>query len=193
MRINAIIFSGLLLISSILTPGRILAQDELGPGQEQWQVIESRFCTILYHPDVDIKKITRRIKINFFNLDAQPSLSGEDSAEEKLSEKVDSLFKKVEQILDMYPRKIHLTIKIFPRQKHLNQEYARKFGGANTPERISYYVHKYATIYTTEEVISQQLLAHEMAHAVCDHYFLILPPERIKELLAQYAEMHLED
>jgi len=158
------------------------------------KVIESRYCTIFCHPDVDIKKVDRRISVNpsdrmFFG---DHSLAS-GSIEDRLAEKVDYILHQVQSILDMYPKKMHLKVNIYKDQKQLDEVYAGIFGQSNKDKFISYYVHKYTTIYTTQQAISKGLLSHEMGHAVVDHYFLILPPENIKEILSQYVEIHLED
>jgi hypothetical protein len=160
-----------------------------------WKVVESRYCTILCHPDVDINRVNKRVRIKLYDivLDKNFYSSKNNSVEGQVAEKFDRIFVKAEKILDMYPRKIHPTVKIFKNQSQLDDEYARTFGHPNRKRRISYYVHKYTTIYTTEQVVRAGILAHEMGHAITDHYFLIPPPEKVKELLAQYVELHLED
>lgn len=185
----------LVIMSSFQFQVDSLAEDAGEPSSEAWRTIESRYCTILCHPDVDVEKINNKIKIRFYDisLDRSRYPLKKRSAEEQLAEKFDRIFQKVEKILDMFPRKIHLTVKVYRNQAQLDDAYAQTFGYADGKERISYYVHKYTTIYTTQQAISQKVLAHEMGHAVTDHYFLILPPEKIKELLAQYVEIHLED
>lgn len=160
-----------------------------------WRIIESKYTTIISHPDVDINKINRKIKIRSYDafLYQSPNLTKDKSIDTQLAAKIDILFQKVEKILDMYPRRIHLKVMIYKNQSLLDRAYAEIFGSMNERRFVSFYVHKYTTIYITERVISEKVLAHEMGHAVVDHYFLILPPEKIKELLSQYVEIHLED
>ena len=160
-----------------------------------WKVIESRYCNILCHPDVDIKRVNNKIRIKLYDvvLDKSFYSSKNNSTEKQVAEKFDRIFVKAERVLDMYPRKIHLTVRIYKNQSQLDNGYARTFGEPNRKRRIAYYVHKYTTIYVTERVIRAGVLAHEMGHAITDHYFLIRPPENVRELLAQYVELHLED
>jgi predicted Zn-dependent protease len=47
------------------------------------------------------------------------------------------------------------------------------------------------TIYTSEQDISDSVIAHEIGHAVVDHFFTVKPPEKIGEMLAQYVDVHL--
>ena len=146
-------------------------------------------------PGVDIKELNRKVKSPSYDILLGESryLRENISAQEQLAEKFDAIFRRVEKILDMYPRKIHLTVKIYKDQSQLDDSYVQLFGALDEKERITFYVHKYTTIYTTEQSITEGVLAHEMGHAVVDHYFLILPPGKIKELLSQIVEIHLKN
>jgi hypothetical protein len=183
----------LLVIVAFQFQAHALAEDVAELFNEQWKVIEAKYCTIFYHPDVDIKGLHNRIKIRFYDIERPHRRLKNRNIEEQLADKFDCIFRKVEKILDMYPRKIHLTVKIYKNQDHLDEAYLARLGCANENKRHSYYIHKDTTIYTTQKAISHRVLAHEMGHAVTDHYFLILPPEKVKEVLCQYVEMHLEE
>ncbi len=192
---SVLIFCLITSISFFQLQNVCLAEDAEELIESDWKIIESKFCTILYHPDVDTERINNKISIRFYDiaLDKSRYTSKNKNIEEQLAEKFDRIFQKVERILDMYPRKIHLKIEIYKNQSQLDKKFLELFNQANTKRLISYYVHKYSTIYTAEHAIRQGVLAHELGHAVIDHYFLIPPPEKIKELLTQYVEIHLED
>ncbi|MBN3038424.1 MAG: hypothetical protein JW869_03280 [Candidatus Omnitrophica bacterium] len=182
----------LITLACLHFAGEASAEDALAFETPEWRNIESQYCTIRYRPEVDLKKINRKIDLTFFDFNPQYYKVKVEEVEQKLAEKFDRLFERVQQILDMFPRKIHINVAIYEDQQQLDDCYYQLFG-PSSKQRISYYVHKYTTIYTTESAISEEVLAHEIAHAIIDHYFLILPPEKIKELLAQYVEFHLED
>jgi hypothetical protein len=158
-----------------------------------WKIIGSEYCTIILHPDVDMEKLNNKIKIRFYAVDKSTFSPKGKTVEEQLAEKIDRIFTKVERVMDMYPDRMHLNIKIFQTQAQLDEEYAKIFSENDGMLRISYYIHKYSTIFTTEQAIREGVVAHEMGHAISDHYFLVKPSEKIKELLAQYAEIHLEE
>ena len=202
MRKIKIVLILLFIVFSFQFQARALAEDIIVPAEgpavpvSEWgRIIESKCCTILCGPDVDIFELNRKIKNPSYDilLGGSRYLRENSNIEEQLAEKFDAIFRRVEKILDMYPRKIHVTVKIYKDQSQLDNSYAQTFGALDGKERISYYIHKYTTIYTTEQVISRGILAYEMGHAVVDHYFLILPPEKIKDLLSQYVEIYLED
>jgi len=158
---------------------------------EEWNAIESAYFTIYYKPDCNVKKIERRLRTRYFYVDEYRRQSKPENTEEKIAYRMDLLLKKIKEILGMHPRKMNLTIKIFKNKKELYEEYENIF---NSQERHkAFYVHKYTTIYTTEGDISDSVMSHEIGHAVVDHYFVVRPPERVRELLAQYVDLHLED
>jgi len=159
------------------------------------KTIESKFCTIAYTPSVDLKKVNARIKFRFRDITLKgnyPSLT-KNSPEAQIAEKFDKLVAKVEKILDMYPRQFHIKVAIYKNQKQLDAAYQEIFGQANKRRFISFYIHKYTTIHISEQSIRAGVLAHEIGHAVVDHYFLVRPSEKIREVLSQYVELHLED
>jgi len=91
----------------------------------------------------------------------------------------------------MYPSKIHIRVNIYRDDRGLDAAYEDLFNEPNTAR--SFYVYKTNILYTTQDAITENILAHEMAHCVIDHYFVILPPKKIQEMLAVYADIHLKD
>jgi len=161
--------------------------------EKEWDVFSTRFCTVFYEEGVNLKTVQRRINLRFSDF-YSPRRYREKvdlSMEDILSEKFDAIFGRVEDILDMYPSRVHVTINIYKGRDGLDAAYEEIF---NEPNRAtSFYIYKTNTIYTTERAISEKILAHEMAHCIIDHYFVILPPRKIQEMLAVYADVHLKD
>ena len=163
---------------------------EIPPETEEWRAIEGAYFTVYYKPDTDLRPIERKLRRSgFFFGSSSDTLS---SAEEKISSRIDRLFRKTEEALDMYPSGIHLTVRIFRSQSELNDEYYRIFKDL-AEDSPAFYIHKYKTIYTTAEGISDSVIVHEMSHAIVDHYFGVLPPEKIREIISSYVETHLEE
>ncbi|MFC1667660.1 hypothetical protein ACFL0P_07390 [Candidatus Omnitrophota bacterium] len=163
------------------------------PQEEERNVFSTRFCTVFYEEDVDLKSVNRRINLRFSDFYNPRTFRNKAaiSIDEILSEKLDAIFVRVEDILDMYPSKIHVAINIYKTKEGLDAAYREIF---NEPNKApSFYVYKTNTIYTTEKVVNERIFAHEMAHCIIDHYFVILPPRKIQEMLAVYTDVHLED
>jgi len=165
-----------------------------GYAQEgQRGVFASKFCTISYENDVDLRKVNRRLNLGFSNFYSPRTYkeNPEISIEEIISDKFDAIFNKAEEILDMYPARIHVAINIYKRQEDLDKVYEEFFNEPN--KAVSFYIYKTNTIYAIESQLNENILAHEMAHCIIDHYFVILPPRKIQEMLAAYVDLHLED
>ncbi|PIP68005.1 MAG: hypothetical protein CO035_00535 [Candidatus Omnitrophica bacterium CG_4_9_14_0_2_um_filter_42_8] len=161
--------------------------------EEERSVFASKFCTIFYENDVDLKKVSRRLNLGFSNFYSprnykeSPGISIQDI----IADKFDAIFNRTEEILDMYPARIHVTINIYKTQEELNKIYEEFFNEPNNA--VSFYIYKTNTIYTIESKLTENILAHEMAHCIIDHYFVMLPPRKIQEMLAVYVDVHLKD
>ena len=161
--------------------------------EEKWGVFSTRFCTVFYEPGVDLDSLNKYINLRFADF-YNPGIFREKkelSIEEILSEKFDAIFERVEEVLDMHSSRIHVTIRIYEDGNSLDAIYEEIFEEPN--EALSFYIYKTNTIYIDQNVIDEKMLAHEMAHCIIDHYFVILPPRKIQEMLAVYADVHLKD
>ena len=87
--------------------------------------------------------------------------------QDNFNSKIQFLITKVKKSLDMYP-KMKLNIVIVDEK--------------NT----AYYDDD--TIYISLNKICLRVMAHEIAHAVIDNYFIIEPPDKVHEILAQFVE-----
>lgn len=161
--------------------------------EDKCYVFSGRFCTVFYEEGVDLERVNRRINLRFsdFYSARRYAKKADLSTDEILSGKFDAIFAKVGEILDMYPSKVHVAVNIYKTQEGLDEAYEGIFSEKNST--VSFYVYKTNTIYTTERAITEGILAHEMAHCIIDHYFVILPPRKIQEMLAVYADVHLKD
>ena len=167
--------------------------DKVYSQEEEWNVFSSRFCTVFYEEEVSLKTVNRRINLRFsdFYSPRRYKEKADFSMEDIIAGKFDAIFAKVEDILDMYPSRICVTINIYKGRDGLDAAYEEIFNEPNIA--TSFYIYKTNTIYTTEGVVTEGILAHEMAHCIIDHYFVILPPRKIQEILAVYADVHLKD
>ena len=161
--------------------------------EEDRSVFVSKFCTVFYENDVDLRKVNRRLNLGFSNFYSPRSYKESPgiSTQDIIADKFDAIFNKAEEILDMYPARIHVTINIYKTQEELNNVYEEFFNEPN--KAVSFYIYKTNTIYTVESQLTENILAHEMAHCIIDHYFVMLPPRKIQEMLAVYVDVHLKD
>ena len=55
----------------------------------------------------------------------------------------------------------------------------------------SWYIYERNTIFVNVKDVNEGMLAHEMAHAIIDHYLIVRPPNATAEILARYVDDHL--
>lgn len=169
----------------------LFAEDGGYTSSGEWLTIESNYFTIYCRPDANLKKIEKKLRRRRFYPDGAFRVDPLSAPAEKLADRLDILFNRVKKLLDMYPRTKDVKIKIFKDRKKLDNEYYRIF--RKKEGYISFYIHKYKTIYTTERDISDSVIAHEMGHVITDHYFVVKLPGKIGELMATYVDLHLDD
>lgn len=160
--------------------------------EEDRSFFSSKFCTVFYNDEVDLKRVNRRINLGFSNFYSPRNYkkSSGFSTKDILSDKLDAIFNRAEEILDMYPSNVHVTINIYKARQELDMVYESFFNEPN--QAISFYIYKTNTIYTVESQLNENILAHEMAHCIIDHYFIVLPPRKIQEMLSVYVDTNLK-
>ncbi|NQT23032.1 MAG: hypothetical protein HQ579_06305 [Candidatus Omnitrophica bacterium] len=159
------------------------------PSDNKWENIHSDYFIIYYRPDAGLKRIEKRLEIRRFFTESDPDPLF--SLQKRVAYRMDALYGRVREILQMYPKDVNAKIRIFKNRKELDKEYYRIFREKKSLK--SFYIYRFNTIYLNEEDISDSVVAHEMGHAVVDHYFAVRPSEKIREILSQYVDIHLDD
>jgi len=162
--------------------------------EKDWTVITSSYATICVQSGVDLTNAIKKIDVDFAKYDLVEKeifLERGISEEEKVANKIDILIRKTRRVLDMYPAAFKINIKIYNTQEGLNGNYKEIF--EEDANYKAFYVHKFKTIYTSANNLSESVLAHEIGHSVIDSYFTVPPPPKIRELLACYVDLHLRD
>ena len=161
------------------------------PKEEGFVSIKTAYFDILYEQDVNLKRVHKKLHGRRFYVSPgskPPALSGFD---EKVAFRLNLLFDRVKAILGMYPDEIGFKIKIF---KDSQMAYDKFFEITKRKLKVkAFYSRKDKVMYTSESDISDSVIAHEMAHAICDHYFVVKPPVSAEEILARHVDAHLED
>lgn len=157
-----------------------------------WLSYKAGQVTIIYPSDINLKKLEARLRSRWFTVSStERDLYSNQiyPIEKRILARLESILLRTKQVLTMYPT-VELKIKIFRNRDELSREYLRLLG---TLQRYkSFYIHGFETIYSSMQDISDSEIAHEMAHAVIDNYFRVIPPEKTAELLAVYVDSHLE-
>lgn len=111
--------------------------------------------------------------------------------EDEVLAKIDTIIEKAEVILDMFPDNLHIHIVLLETSADVNRLYKQKYG--KKANHIAYYSLSEDTIYISVSDARLKVLAHEIGHAIVDHYFEVRPPYTIHELMAQFTEKHIND
>lgn len=186
----------MIILGIVLSARPILfADDSVGKDIEtpQWLTFKDNQITLIYQPDINLKKLEARLRSRYFSVSAMEKNLFANPAygiERRISARLESILLRVKQILAMNPPFMNLKIKVFNNRNELNNEYFRIFN--SNPRYKSFYMHGLKTIYTSMQDVTDSVIAHEMSHAVIDHYFNVTPPPKVAELLAVYVDSHLE-
>ena len=167
------------------------------PSTDGWISIQGESITILCSPDADIRKLEARLRERDVpvNQEYRTLLSNRSlSMKDRLKARIEIILLRVKDILGMDPTDLHVRIKIFKTRKEMNAAYALMFNEKVFRYRNlkSFYVHHFKSIYTNEQDILDSVMAHELGHAVIDHYFSVPPPSRMAELMAIYVDAQLD-
>lgn len=113
------------------------------------------------------------------------------TVEDEVLAKLDAIMEKAEVVLDMFPKNLRINVVILPTANDCSAIFARKYG--KRQNHIAYYSLSEDTIYISVADTKLEVLAHEIGHAIVDHYFTDRPPYTIHELMAQFVEKHITD
>ncbi len=170
------------------------AFDAAAREDQGWKTVTGDLATVYLHPDCRLSDIVRYIDVSFARNDPDERAffyTSTFTEEEVLAHKIDIIIRKDQQLLDMYPDEFRVDVMIVPDMKSLCRVYREIFGTEASHE--AFYVYRYNTVYVSASRLSESILAHELAHALIDHYFTVAPPLKIRELLACYCDVHLRE
>jgi hypothetical protein len=192
IRISSLIIMGFMIAGCQALPADSLINTN-SETTSAWVTYKDSQIILSYPADINLKKLEGRLRSRWFSVSVverdlftNPSYS----TEQRIIARLESILSRVKQILGMYPPVMELKIKIFRNRSELNREYCAIFGAVENYK--SFYVHGLRTIYTSMQDVSDSVISHEMAHAVIDNYFNVIPPEKTAEFLAVYVDSHLE-
>jgi hypothetical protein len=166
----------------------------------QGGVYQSRLTTIYYDNPEQLASLAGQIRPSGFTRFLNSFFEGTKGIPgvTSLDESVDALFERVQSTLDMPLPQLRVNIRLYQSREELLAEYRRvqdlgvsgSAGGRGTHLEIplAFYRKKTNTIYLCTEDVTIGILAHEMGHAVIEHYFVIRPPSKISEMLCQYVD-----
>lgn len=160
-------------------------------GDITWKNMETKYTIVHYQSFEDLKKFNYKVQYGQeqWGLKRLFSKSGSDNLMDRVRTKMDVLFERVQGILDMRKKMRKVRIHIYHDKAQLHDAYSRIY---KSPCRIrAWYRYKDNTVYMNVNDLHEGMLAHELAHAIIDHYLLVRPPVATAEILARYVDRHL--
>jgi len=151
--------------------------------------IESRYATIVYDNDSLLKEFNSGVRMGSLSylMRNKSSLTLAD----EVRNKVDIIAEKVQMVLEMYPKALKFRVVLLASASEVRRVYKMRYG--HEVGYISFYSPGDKAVYISTDDVNLRIFGHELAHAVIDQYFKVSPAVKIHELLAKYAESHIED
>jgi len=151
--------------------------------------IESRYATIVYDNDSLLKEFNSGVRLGSlsFLMRNRSSLTLSD----EVGNKVDIIAEKVQMVLEMYPKTLKFRVVLLASASEVRRMYKSRYG--REVDFISFYSPGDKAVYISTDDVNLRIFSHELAHAVIDQYFKVSPAVKIHELLAKFAESHIED
>ena len=172
--ILSLIFAGLLVIAP---SNQALAID-----------FQSKYAVITYFSIDDLREFNDELYMG--RLSSQMRKGG-DTLEDEVIAKIDVIVEKVMTVLDMFPLPLKFYIQIHPGEREVQQEFRRIYHA--DVDYIAFYSPSKNKIFYSADNGRLRVVSHEIAHVVAENYFTVSPPQRIHEVMAQFAEKHIND
>ncbi len=161
------------------------------------KLYQSKRVTVYFDNEKQLQQLRKMIKPKSLTRSLNKLFSGSDNgAKENLGQFLDILFQRVQTILEMPIPKQRVNIWIHPSLKSLAKFFKSRYGGPTAKQTSmgasvsgpAFYVKKSNTIHLQVEEIRIGILAHEMAHAITENYFIIRPPTNVAEIMSQHVD-----
>jgi len=150
--------------------------------------LQSRYATITYSDQDDIRDFNKKLYMGRL----QSSIRGSgNSIESEVVAKIDFIVEKVRLVLDMFPPKFKFAIVIHPGVREVQADFFKIYNVS--VGYIAFYSPSRNTAFFSADNGILRVVAHEIGHVVAENYFVVSPPQRIHEVLAQFAEAHVTD
>jgi len=176
---RTVVFSA--CIMALFTPHWAMAEVEL----------KSNFVRLVFSDQDDIARLDK--KIDFGDSGGWFAASTPAAAQERLLRKIDAIYTKVQRILDMRkpPMQPTVVLQVARDEDELAAISVKIF--KRRASARAWYVYMHNTVYINVRDVHAGMIAHELAHAIIDHYFSAPPPRNTAEILATAVDRSLFD
>jgi hypothetical protein len=151
--------------------------------------IESRYAVIRFEDQNALRRFNNELYMG--RLSSQMGRNAGETIEDEVISKIDFIVEKVMITLDMFLPQLKFVIVIHPDEKTVQRDFNEIY--KVEVDYIAFYSPSKNTVFYSADNSSLRVVAHEIGHVVAENYFPISPPQRIHEVMAQYAEQHITD
>ena len=152
------------------------------------ETFETRYANITYSDRADLREFNKELYMG--RLRSRYRVQG-DTIEDEVRAKIDFVVEKVMTVLDMYPKPLRFEIEIYPDETSVQKVFRQLY--SIDVNYIAFYSPSRNKVFYSADNGNLRVVSHEIGHVVAENYFAISPPQRIHEVLAQYAEKHIMD
>lgn len=154
--------------------------------------IETKHTTLTFSSAADVGTFNSAIDYGAGNsLSSIFRSAKSQNAEKELVRKVDLLFEKVQLILDMRKKMRRVRVRVFSNEAQLYEAYEKIYKTRCTVR--GWYLYEFNTVFLNVKDVHEGMLAHELGHAIIDHFLSVRPPRATAEILAKYVDKHLHE
>lgn len=151
--------------------------------------IETKYAIITYRDQQDLRRFNDELDIGRYSSQIKAGLG--DTIESEFTSKIDFIVEKVMAVLDMFPAHLKFSIVIRPTEKEVQKDFRDIYHVDVT--YIAFYSPDQNKVFYSVNNANIKVVAHEIGHVIVENYFNISPPQRIHEVLAQFAAKHMMD
>ena len=151
---------------------------------------KSRYATLRYTSQELLTDFNEEIELGR-NLDAFARKTNIVTVEDEVLAKIDTIIEKAETILEMFPDQLHMSIVLLAKSADVARVFKEKYD--KNVNYVAFYSLSEDAIYISVDDAKLSVLAHEIGHAIVDHYFKVRPPYNVHELMAQFVEKRISD
>ncbi len=151
--------------------------------------LESRYAVITFYDHDALKRFNTELYMG--RIGSQMRRNSGDTIEDEVISKIDFIVEKVMTTLDMFLPNLKFFIVIHPDEKTVQKDFKDLY--KIDVDYIAFYSPSRNKVFYSADNSSLRVVAHEIGHVVAENYFPISPPQRIHEVMAQFAEQHVTD
>jgi hypothetical protein len=149
---------------------------------------ETKYAVVTYKDMADVREFNDELYMG--RLNARVRYHGDTVIDEVIA-KIDFIVEKTMSVLQMYPKPLKFSIEILPSERAVKEAFKQLY--RIDVNYIAFYSPRLDRVFYSANNGRLRVVAHEIGHVVVENYFTISPPQRIHEVMAQFAEKHITD